>query len=165
MRRTHPGVAGATPRLFATFFSVICLAAFWTIISASAADDAQSSVRSLNPAEQWIVAQATTGEIADLSKQFPEEKDRKLSAHFLEDLLVGTLPSVNLRRHGVRIIGAIIDEPVDLENAQIPYEVWLVSCQFSSRVSFANASFAQTIKFTGSTFKTDAYFNQSTEPR
>ena len=42
MRRTYPGVAGATPRLFATFFSAICLAALLTTLSASAADIATS---------------------------------------------------------------------------------------------------------------------------
>jgi uncharacterized protein YjbI with pentapeptide repeats len=158
MKLKAPAAVAATARSAMNWFVGVCLAVFLTTSSASAAAPQIGGV-GLNPAEQWVVAQATTGEVADLSKQFPEQKDRKLSAHFLEDLLLGALPGVKLRRHGVRIIGAIIDEPIDLENAQIPYEVWLVSCQFSSRASFANASFAQTVKFTGSTFKADAYFD------
>jgi len=101
------------------------------------------------------------GEIADLSKQFPDkEKDkRKLSAHFLEALLTGTLPDVKPHPHGVRIIGAIIDEPVDLENAQIPCEVWLEHCQFNASTNFNGGSFAGTISFENSAFKEDASFN------
>jgi hypothetical protein len=51
-------------------------------------------------------------------------------------------PGVKLHRHGVRIIGAIIDEPIDLENAQIRCEVWLDHCQFNENVTFARANFA-----------------------
>ena len=142
MKLKAPHPVAATARSPVNWFLGICLAAFLTIISASAAADAQTSAEGLNPSEKWVAAQVRAGEIADLSTQFPEKKNRQLSAHFLENLLTGTLPGVKLHRHGVRIIGAIIDEPIDLENAQIPYEVWLVSCRFSSRASFANASFA-----------------------
>jgi hypothetical protein len=44
----------------------------------------------LNPAEEWVVGQVTAENRAVLNKQFPQEKDRKLSAHFLEDSLTGT---------------------------------------------------------------------------
>ena len=69
--------------------------------------------RESNATEEWVVTQTRAGEIADLSKQFPDkEKDkRKLNAHFLEELLTGALPGIKLHRHGVRIIGATIDEP------------------------------------------------------
>jgi hypothetical protein len=136
----------------------ICLAAFWAAISASAAAP-QTGAGGLNPAEQWVVAQVTAGEIADLSEQFPEEKDRKLSAHFLEALLAGTLPDVKPHRHGVQIIGAIIDEQIDLTNAQIPCEVWLWNCDFHSRVTFDSASFASAVSFLASRFKAEAQFN------
>ena len=123
------------------------------------ADDAQSSVKALNPAEQWVVAQATAGEIADLSKQFPDEDDRQLSAHFLEDLLMGTLPDVKLHRHGVQIEGACIDEPIDLAHAQIPCAVGLDHCQFNKTVTFAGANFAANASFQDSTFNAEADFN------
>ena len=112
----------------------------------------------MNPSEKWVAAQVRAGEIADLSTQFPEKKNRQLSAHFLENLLTGTLPGVKLHRHGVRIIGATIDEPIDLENAQIPCEVWLEHCQFMSSVTFERASFPGTVSFQDSTFKANANF-------
>ena len=99
------------------------------------------------------------GEAANLNQQFPADKDRKLSAHFLEALLTGTLPGVKLHRNGVRIIGAIIDEPIELSNVKIPWEVWLDDCQFSSAAIFARANFAGIVSFRGSTFKAEANFN------
>ncbi len=117
-------------------------------------------MKALNPAEQWVIAQATAGEIADMSKQFPDKGDRQLSADFLEALLMGIRPDVKLHRHGVRIFGACIDEPIDLENAQIPCEVRLEHFQFNARVTFAGANFAANASFQGSTFKTEAKFTR-----
>jgi uncharacterized protein YjbI with pentapeptide repeats len=139
------------------WFLDISLATSLAMIFASA--DAQIGEKKLTPAEKWVVAQAAAGEIADLSKQFPEEKDRKLSAHFLEDLLMGALPGVKPHRNGVRIMGAIIDEPIDLTDAQIPYRVWLDNCQFMSSATFLRTSFSGTILFDESTFKAEASFN------
>jgi hypothetical protein len=119
----------------------------------------QTAAEGLNPAEEWVVAQVTAGEIADLSKKFPKEKDRKLRADFLEDLLMGTLPGVKLHRNGVRIIGATIDEPIDFTNAQTPCEVWLILCQFNKNVTFNSASFAGNVSFQNSAFKAEANFN------
>jgi hypothetical protein len=126
---------------------------------AAAAAKTQNASRWLSPAEEWVVTQTTAGEVADLSKQFPEKDKRKLSAHFLEELLTGALPGVKLHRHGVRIIGATFDEPVDLENAQIPCEVWLEHCQFNASAAFNGASFAGTVSFENSVFNADAGFN------
>jgi uncharacterized protein YjbI with pentapeptide repeats len=159
MKRIPLGVAAATPCLFETWCSAICLAAFLTTISASAATDAQTSAEGLSPAEQWVIAQATVGETADLGKQFPEEEDRQLSADFLETLLMGTRPDVKLHRHGVLIKGACIDEPIDLENAQIPCDVSLDHCQFNASTNFNGGSFAGTISFANSAFKADATFD------
>jgi uncharacterized protein YjbI with pentapeptide repeats len=119
----------------------------------------QRSARELNSAEKWVVARVTAGEEADLSQQFPADKDRKLSARFLEGLLMGALPGVKPHRNGVRIIGATIDEPIDLTNAQIPCEVWLEYCQFNKSVTFNRASFVGSVLFDDSTFKGDASFS------
>jgi uncharacterized protein YjbI with pentapeptide repeats len=156
MKRTPPSVAATAPCLFATWFSAILLAAFLTIISASAAI-LPPSAEELNAAEKWVVERVTAGKEADLSRQFPEERDRKVSAHFLEDLLTGARPDVTLHRHGVQIKGASIDEPIDLENAQIPGDVRL-NCQFNRNVTFAHANFGGALSFVGSRFK-DANFN------
>ena len=114
--------------------------------------------RKLNPAENWVVAQVTAGKEADLREKFPNEVDRKLGGHFLEDLLTGELLGVKPQRIGVRISGAIIDEPNDLSNAQIAYEVWLDYCQFMRPVMFLEANFARRATFEETKFKADANF-------
>jgi uncharacterized protein YjbI with pentapeptide repeats len=160
MKPTVPYTAAATMCRPGNSFSVAYLAAFLTIIFASAAVS-QTRAKGMNSAEEWVVAQVSAGEIADLSKQFPDkEKDkRKLSAHFLEELLMGALPGFKRHRNGVRIIGAIIDEPIDLRNARIDCDVWLDHCQFNSTMTFNSASFAGSVSFDDSAFKADANFN------
>ena len=157
MKLKAADAAAATARSPINWFLGICLAAFLTAISASEAAP-QTGAGGLNPAEQWIVAQATAGEIADLSKKFPKEKDRKLSARFVEGLLMGALPGFKPHRNGVRIIGAIIDEPIDLENAQIRSQVGLDHCQFNKNVTFYRASFAEFVSFENGAFKAEANF-------
>ena len=105
MKLKAADAAAATARSPINWFLGICLAAFLTIISASAAADAQTSAEGLNPSEKWVAAQVRAGEIADLSTQFPEKKNRQLSAHFLENLLTGTLPGVKLHRHVCESLG------------------------------------------------------------
>src|SRR5262249_14442135 len=119
----------------------------------------QTGAGGLNPAEQWIVAQVTAGKIADLSKKFPEEKDRKLSATFVQDLLTGSLTGVNPPRIGVRSKRAVIDAKREMSNAQSPWEVSLDDCQFSRAAIFVRANFAGTVSFENSTFEADANFN------
>jgi hypothetical protein len=162
MKRILPGAAAATPCLFATWCSAICLAAFLTTISASAATEAQSSADELNPAEKWVVEQVSAGKIADLSEKFPDEEKekRKLSAHFLDALLTGTLPGVKLHRLGVRIIGAIIDEPIELTDAEIRCRVWLAKCQFLSGVTFTRTNFGGVTTFDSSTFEAEVDFKE-----
>jgi uncharacterized protein YjbI with pentapeptide repeats len=151
--RLHTGAAnGSTMKRFLRIF----LAAFLAGVSASTVTDAQTG---LNPAEKWVVAEVTAGEIADLRMQFPDEEKRNLSARFLEDLLTGALSGVKPDRHGVRISNATIDEPIDLKNAQISCEIWLHHCQFMSGVTFGRASFTGAVSFRDSTFKARADFN------
>jgi hypothetical protein len=135
------------------YFSAILLTAFLTISSPSAAAR-QTGAEAMNPAEKWVLTQVTPGKEADLSTKFPEEKDRKLNARFLEILLTGA----TLHRHGVRIKGAIITEPIDLENAQIPCEVRLDQCRFDTDVSFAHANITGGLLFSRSTFRKVADF-------
>ena len=140
---------------FPIWFSVGLIA----VSVATAIAEPQGSSHRLSPAENWVIAQVCAGEVADLSKQFPNESERKLGAHFIENLLTAALSGVKLHRHGVRIIGANINEPIDLENAQIPCELWLEHCQFNANASFTGASSEGTISFENSTFKADASFN------
>jgi uncharacterized protein YjbI with pentapeptide repeats len=157
MKLDLPCVAAATTCLSGNWFLTVFLAVFLTITSASAAT--QTNAEEMNPAEKLVVAQAVAGNLTDLT-QFPE-KDRKLSAHFLEELLMGTVPGFKSHRNGVRIIGAIIEQPLELKNAQIPYEVWLHHCQFMSKVVLVRSTFAGVASFDSSEFKADFSFNDT----
>jgi uncharacterized protein YjbI with pentapeptide repeats len=160
MKLKAPDAAAATALLPINWFLGICLSAFLTTVFASIAAP-QPRAGELNPTEEWVVAQVRAGEIADLSEPFPDEEKekRKLSAHFLEDLLTGTLSDFKPHRNGVRIGWAIIDEPIDLTNAQIPCDVCLLRCQFNSSAVFSRATFAGAVVFAESTFKADADFS------
>ena len=143
------------------FLSLLLGACLITISPSTAAP--QTSAEVMSPGEEWVVAQLRVGETADLTRQFPdEEKDkRKLSAHFLEDLLTGALQGFKPHRNGVRIAGAIIDDPIDLTNAQIPFEVRLEHCQFTSGATFTRASFAGLASVDGSAFNADVSFHHA----
>ena len=70
--------------------------------------------------EQFVLRQVAAGEIADLKQEFGEaEEDRRLRARFLEELLTGELTGVKIHRRGVWIRHAVVEEPLDLENAEV----------------------------------------------
>ena len=158
MKLNPRGVALARASFPANWLLVIFSA---TVLSTSASpvtlqtemNHATALQMGMNHAEEFVVAQAMGGQIADLTKQFPEEKDRKLRAGFLEELLIGTLPGFKQNRKGVRIFGAIIDMPIDLSNAQIPCDVILAKCQFNFQVSLAQANFVGALSLNGSRFE------------
>jgi hypothetical protein len=66
---------------------------------------------SLTRQEEFVLKQAASGEIADLKQEFgAAEERRRLRALFLEELLTGELPGVEVHRRGVRIIQAVVEE-------------------------------------------------------
>jgi uncharacterized protein YjbI with pentapeptide repeats len=71
---------------------------------------------------------------------------------------MGTRPDVRIHRHGVHIKGACIDEPIELTNAQIPYEVSFERCRFNKVLTFDHANFTGGLSLLGSRFK-EASFN------
>jgi len=160
MKPSARSVAAATRCSFANWFLAILCAVFCTIISASSAVDSQTGAKELTPTEQWVVAQATAGKVANLARQFPADK-RKLSAAFLKDLLTGEQLGFNPSRNGVRIIGALIDEPIDLTSAQIPCDVELTQCQFNKDVIFKNAKVEGHAFFNGSVFEGQVSFTEA----
>src|SRR6266496_2917523 len=105
-----------------------------TSIFACVVCPAQNAPNELSTAEKWTVAQVAAGQIADLEQQFPNEAERKLSERFVSDLLTNTSGAASLSRRGVRIRGAIFDEPIDLSNARIPCDVSLTDCDFRKAV-------------------------------
>lgn len=151
-----PGIAVATTCSSPNWFSVIFSAVFLPIISASQ-DVSQTPPVERNAAEQCVVDQTTAGKVANLRTQC-RDSDRKVRAAFLHDLLTGTLSGVTVHRNGVRIDGAIIDEPIDINNAQILGDMWLEHCQFFGPVTMHHVTFPWNVSFEGSTFKDYADF-------
>jgi hypothetical protein len=160
MKLNLPGVVASRTPSSTDLCLAILLVGFLIIVSASTAAP-QANVKTMSPVEKWVVDQIERGEIADLVEQFSDkEKDkRKLNAHFLEELLVGVHPGFKPHRNGVRIVGAIIDDSIDLTNAQIPQEIRLNHCQFMSSATFTHASFAGMVSFDSSVFNADANFD------
>src|SRR5262249_39947650 len=124
MKPSLSGATAARTRRFSNWLSPIFVAAFLALPSVPAAV-VQTRPEVVSPVEQWVVAQLSVGDIADLTKQFSDEEKnkRKLSAHFIEDLLTGELPGFKPHRNGIRVVGAIIDDRIDLTNAQMLSEV------------------------------------------
>jgi hypothetical protein len=83
-------------------------------------------------------------------------KTAGLSARFLEDLLTG---AYKVHRKGVRIEHAVIDDPLDLDLAQIPHDVRLIDCRFKKKVSCRDAVFEKNLYINDSSFDQGADFN------
>ena len=110
--------------------------------------------------EQFVLRQVAEGEIADLKQEFGEaEEDRRLRARFLEELLTGELPGVKIQRRGVRIKNAVVEEAVDLENAEVD-DVGLNYCIFKEWVSFRDAYLENNLTLIGSHFLKEADFQR-----
>lgn len=121
---------------------------------------AQPTLSPANPQlEEWILKQIALGEEADLKKQFPDEKDRVLSVQFLEKLLTNSLKGAHVHRHGVQIRNAIVNEPLDLIGAEVPFETFLLECSFLKEVTLSKSVFLKGLSFDGSTFASPAKFH------
>ena len=113
-------------------------------------------------AESWVIEQVQAGKEADLAQHFPtDEGKRMLGGRFLEELVTDGLPGVKPRRFGIHVSGAVFNDPIALDNAQINYPLWLNHCQFNAAFSAVRAAFVSTIQFDNSTFAADADFNSA----
>jgi len=107
----------------------------------------------MSPAERWVLKQVQSGEVADLQEKFPAEKDRALSARFLEDLMTDSLEGVHVHRKGVRIKHAVLTQPLDLEGAEIPHETRLENCRFDETITLENSRFRKNLVLRESSFR------------
>lgn len=108
--------------------------------------------------EEWILRQVAFGEEADLKKQFPDEKDRVLSASFLERLLTNSFKEAKVHRHGLQIRNAIVNDRLDLIGAEVPFETTLRDCRFLKEVDLSKTFFLKGLSLDGSTFASAATF-------
>jgi uncharacterized protein YjbI with pentapeptide repeats len=88
---------------------------------------------------------------ADLSER--SEEDRRISARFLRTILFNDPWRSAAPAKGVRLIGAIFDEPVDLENVKIEHDLVLDRTVFLKPVSLITANIEGDLSFDDSSFK------------
>ena len=74
-----------------------------------------------------------------------------MSERFLSDVLTNPEFAKAVPRRGVRIVGALFDEDVDLAAVRFDREIWLNKCRFEGRFSMRYARLAH-LSLEGSTF-------------
>jgi uncharacterized protein YjbI with pentapeptide repeats len=132
-----------------SFVSILYFTAFWHVHSPAFAESQQSP--NIN-AEAWIHKQVQAGETANLKKQYPDRAKRVLSASFLKNLLTKPVEMQTGRPPVVRILHAVLLEPVDFEKAPVLYDLELIDCHFEDEVDFSESSF-KTVSFKNSWFQ------------
>ena len=104
------------------------------------------------PAEKYVLDQIAGGKVANLEQAFPDDAGRRLRGIFLEELLTGLRKDCVIHRNGVQIEGAIVGEPLDLRNAEIPYDTHLARCRFNGGVNLSKCIFENGFSIAGSSF-------------
>ena len=144
------------PKRGAVLKTVACLALLMTV---GTTYSLIAQTRTTNVAtEKWIIKQIANGDEAHLEQAFPKHEDRKLSGSFIQKLLTNKVPGVNVGRRGIHIYDAVISDPIDLRDEEIPYTFSLSNCTFESDVTFRNAHIKGDINADNSRFKRVADF-------
>jgi hypothetical protein len=134
-------------------------------------DSPENLLKPWTTTERWVWRQVCTGEIADLNKRFgrilvPREEAecwtdegrklrcrterRRLSPAFLETILLHDPWRSALPRRRVRIVGAMFDETIDVDEAELPGELSLDQSRFTASVSLRRIRAPSLISFDGS---------------
>jgi hypothetical protein len=141
----HPlkGFQGKVPpALVAVAVSVMLFAT-----GAGAADEP------LSPAERLVLQNAAAGETTDFSdeERFPQAADRTLDATFLAGLLTKPSGAGEVHRRGIRIVGAEVAGPLELELADVEHYFECIACQFG-RFNMVSSHFHSGLYLNESTF-------------
>jgi uncharacterized protein YjbI with pentapeptide repeats len=112
--------------------------------------------------ERWVWQEVCCGRIGDINRKLgwcplPKDPDgwgpeRRLSARFLETLLLHDPWRGAIPRQGVSIVGALFDEQVDLNEAEIAHGFWLDRSRFTSNVDFHRIRTSSLLSLEGSVF-------------
>jgi hypothetical protein len=112
--------------------------------------------------EAWVWQEVGSGRTADINARLGKSADpktpedwgpeRRLSARFLETLLLHDPWRRAIPRQGVRIVGALFAELVDLNEAEIAHEFWLDRSRFTSNVDFHRIRTRSLLSLDGSVF-------------
>jgi hypothetical protein len=117
--------------------------------------------------EKWVWARTIAGDIANFNALYcvevaldPNQRDHKWSSHtqsrrlserFLSDVLTNPEFAKAVPRRGVRIVGALFDDNVDLTAVRFDREIWLNKCRFEGHFFMRYARLAH-LSLEGSTF-------------
>ena len=116
--------------------------------------------------EKWVWQEICAGRIADFNQRYgaldPKTPDgwsetREITPSFLETILTRDPYQKALARQGVRILGAWVRQPVDLENGSLSHQWWLEGSRIeadtnlrwlesTSAISFEKSVFIGTLK-------------------
>jgi hypothetical protein len=115
----------------------------------------------LTEQEKFVLEQVGKGHIADLKKQFGDEKEtRHMRASFLEELLTNNINNFIPHRRGIRIGNAIITRPIDLENSEIIFDIALLDCHFNASLNFRDTIFRKNLTLNCSNFLENVTFHR-----
>lgn len=119
---------------------------------------------SLTFQEEWVLEQIAADQVADLKAKFGgAEEDRILGALFLKNLVTGGFDKLKIQHRGVAIANAVIQEPFNLDNEEIPYKCSLVGCTFKGPVNFQDCTFRKILELNDSQFLNDVVFRRMKE--
>lgn len=110
----------------------------------------QSQVTPARTAERFVVERSRHGLVANLTV-LPDSR-RTLREEFIERLLTGAYPSAELTRHGVKIVGAVVEKPLIVSNETIPIRAIFEDCIFEGGMDLDGSEFLRDVSFAGSRF-------------
>ena len=128
--------------------------------------------RSWNYREWWIWSQTLAGEAADFNQLYCEKeplnpsagnavwqnpaksgKPRQVSERFLLDVLTKKRFVEAMPSRGLRIVGALFSDPIDLSGVDFNRQIRLNRSRFIGPVSLAGARLGSSLSFEGSAFQ------------
>src|SRR5579859_3535132 len=117
-------------------------------LSPTVTDEEKAAINELSIFQQAYSEEAS---LAMFKSQFTNENARILDARTLINLLTSTNSAVT--RHGVRISRAVFTNAVDLQNADISYDLSFTKCVFKTSMDFRQSRFRKSVVLDGSTFQ------------
>jgi len=113
--------------------------------------------------ENWIWQEICSGRIADLNKREGRNEPldttnskgwnekRKVRSNFLKQILLRQAHCSAIPHEGVRIIGALFTEEINLDHGRLAYQLWLEHCRFEKAISLKGLQIDSWFSLEGST--------------
>lgn len=120
----------------------------------AAMSSAAPDLSALTPAEAALLAHAAAGTLCQLSPACPDPADStapRIRAALLAHLITGGSAAAPVAPQGIRLIGAVIDGPLQLSFCEAKGETDLRLCAFTDPITARRASFTQLV-LSGSQF-------------